>query len=72
FSVAEVFMGHRGRYVKIEDTIKSFRAIVEGKYDDVPEQAFYMTGNIEEVEERAKKLKESPEEKKEATGNAGQ
>ncbi|TET52365.1 MAG: F0F1 ATP synthase subunit beta [Actinomycetota bacterium] len=72
FSVAEVFMGHRGRYVKIEDTIKDFRAIVEGKYDDVPEQAFYMTGNIEEVEERARKLKESPEEKKEATGNAGQ
>lgn len=72
FSVAEAFMGQKGRYVKIGDTIKGFRAIVEGKYDDVPEQAFYMIGNIEEVEERAKKIKESPEEKKEETGNARQ
>lgn len=72
FSVAEAFTGHRGRYVKIWDTIKGFRAIVEGKYDDVPEQAFYMTGNIEEVEEQARKLKGSPVEKKEATSNARQ
>ena len=57
FSVAEQFSGLEGRYVKIEDTVKGFKAIVEGKYDDIPEQAFYMTGAIEEVEERAKKLK---------------
>jgi F-type H+-transporting ATPase subunit beta len=56
FHVAEVFTGRPGKYVKVEDTIKSFKAIVEGQYDDVPEQAFYMTGGIEEVEENAKKL----------------
>ncbi|MEJ2683631.1 MAG: F0F1 ATP synthase subunit beta [Candidatus Sulfobium sp.] len=56
FHVAEVFTGRPGKYVKVEDTIKSFKALVEGKYDDVPEQAFYMTGGIEEVEENAKKL----------------
>ena len=56
FHVAEVFTGRPGKYVKVEDTIKSFKAIVDGKYDDVPEQAFYMTGGIEEVEENAKKL----------------
>jgi F-type H+-transporting ATPase subunit beta len=53
FHVAEVFPG---KYVKVADTIKSFKAIVDGQYDDVPEQAFYMTGGIEEVEENAKKL----------------
>lgn len=56
FHVAEVFTGTPGKYVKVEDTIKGFKAIVEGKYDDVPEQAFYMVGAIEEVEEKAKKL----------------
>jgi F-type H+-transporting ATPase subunit beta len=56
FHVAEVFTGRPGKYVKVEETIKSFKAIVEGQYDDVPEQAFYMTGGIEEVEENAKKL----------------
>ncbi|MCJ7473253.1 MAG: F0F1 ATP synthase subunit beta, partial [Actinobacteria bacterium] len=57
FSVAKQFTGLEGKYVKIEDTIKGFKTIVEGKYDDIPEQAFYMAGTIEEVEERAKKLK---------------
>lgn len=56
FSVAEVFTGRPGKYVKLEDTIKGFKAIVDGQYDDVPEQAFYMVGPIEEVEENARKL----------------
>ena len=56
FHVAEVFTGRPGKYVKVTDTIKSFKEIVDGKYDDIPEQAFYMTGPIEEVEENAKKL----------------
>ena len=53
FSVAEVFTGRPGKYVKLADTIKGFKGIVDGKYDDIPEQAFYMAGAIEEVEERA-------------------
>jgi F-type H+-transporting ATPase subunit beta len=56
FSVAETFTGTPGKYVKIEDTIKGFKAILDGKYDDMPEQAFYMVGPIEEAEEKAKKL----------------
>ena len=56
FHVAEVFTGTPGKYVKIEDTIKGFKAIVEGKYDDMPEQAFYMVGGIEEAEEKARKM----------------
>jgi len=56
FSVAEVFTGRPGKYVKVADTIRGFKAIVEGQYDDVPEQAFYMCGGIEEVEENARKL----------------
>ena len=56
FSVAEVFTGRPGKYVKLEDTIKGFKAIADGQYDDVPEQAFYMVGPIEEAEENARKL----------------
>lgn len=56
FHVAETFTGTPGKYVKLADTIKGFRAIANGEYDDVPEQAFYMMGPIEEVEEKAKKL----------------
>ncbi len=56
FHVAETFTGTPGKYVKLEDTIKGFKAVVEGKYDDLPEQAFYMVGGIEEVEEKARKL----------------
>ncbi|MEF9476300.1 MAG: F0F1 ATP synthase subunit beta [Candidatus Mariimomonas ferrooxydans] len=56
FHVAETFTGTQGKYVKLEDTIKGFKAIADGQYDDVPEQAFYMVGPIEEVEEKAKKL----------------
>ena len=56
FNVAETFTGTPGKYVKLDDTIKGFKAIVAGEYDDVPEQAFYMVGTIEEVEEKASKL----------------
>ena len=55
FFTAEKFTGYRGKYVRIEDTIKGFKAIIEGKYDDLPEQSFYMIGSIEEAEERADK-----------------
>ena len=58
FFVAEQFTGTPGKYVALNDTIKSFKEIVEGKYDDVPEQAFYMVGGIDEVLEKAKKMKE--------------
>ena len=57
FHVAEQFTGFPGRYVKIEDTVRSFREILEGKHDDVPEQAFYMKGTIDEVLEAADKMK---------------
>ncbi|RLA85987.1 MAG: F0F1 ATP synthase subunit beta [Deltaproteobacteria bacterium] len=56
FHVAEQFTGTKGRYVKIEDTIKGFRELVEGKHDHLPEAAFYMVGTIEEAVEKAKKL----------------
>ncbi len=56
FHVAEAFTGTPGKYVKLSDTIKGFKAIVNGEYDDLPEQAFYMVGTIEEVEEKAKKM----------------
>ena len=59
FHVAEQFTGMAGRFVKIEDTVKGFREILEGKHDDVPEQAFYMKGTIEEVLEASQKLKAS-------------
>jgi F-type H+-transporting ATPase subunit beta len=59
FYVAQQFTGLEGRYVKLEDTIRGFKELVEGKYDDVPEQAFYMMGTIEEALERAEKLKEA-------------
>ncbi|HYE24071.1 MAG TPA: F0F1 ATP synthase subunit beta [Clostridia bacterium] len=57
FHVAEQFTGFAGKYVKVEDTVRSFREIAEGKHDDVPEQAFYMKGSIEEVLEAAEKMK---------------
>jgi F-type H+/Na+-transporting ATPase subunit beta len=56
FFVAEQFTGQEGRYVKVEDTIRGFKDIVEGKYDDLPENAFLMVGTIEEAVEKAKKL----------------
>jgi F-type H+/Na+-transporting ATPase subunit beta len=56
FFTAEQFTGRKGKYVKIEDTIRGFKEIVEGKYDSFPEQAFYMTGTLEEVIENAGKM----------------
>lgn len=56
FFVAETFTGMQGRFVKIEDTIQGFKMIIEGKMDDVPEQAFYMVGTIEEVYQKAEQL----------------
>jgi F-type H+-transporting ATPase subunit beta len=56
FFVAEAFTGSPGKYVKLEDTIRGFEQIVEGKYDALPEQAFYMVGTIEEALEKAKTL----------------
>ena len=57
FFVAEQFTGREGRYVKVEDTIRGFKRLVEGELDDIPEQAFYMAGPLEEVQERAEKMK---------------
>jgi F-type H+-transporting ATPase subunit beta len=56
FFVAEQFTGTPGRYVSLSDTIRSFKALVEGEYDDLPEAAFYMVGAIEEAVERAKEI----------------
>jgi F-type H+-transporting ATPase subunit beta len=56
FHVAEVFTGAPGKFVKLKDTVRGFKEIVEGKYDDLPEQAFYMVGTIEEVVAKAEKL----------------
>ena len=56
--MAEQFTGIPGKYVPLEDTVRSFKMIVSGELDDVPEQAFYMAGPIEEVLEQAKALKD--------------
>ena len=58
FFVAEQFTGSRGRYVPLPETIRGFKEILEGKHDDLPEQAFYMVGNIDEVVEKAQRLRE--------------
>jgi F-type H+-transporting ATPase subunit beta len=56
FFVAETFTGAPGKYVELKDTIKGFRDLVDGKYDDIPEQAFYLVGTMEEALEKAKQL----------------
>ncbi len=56
FFVAEVFTGSPGKYVSLKDTIAGFKGIVEGEFDDIPEQAFYMVGSVDEAVEKAKKL----------------
>jgi F-type H+-transporting ATPase subunit beta len=56
FHVAEQFTGFKGKYVKLEDTVRSFKAVVDGNYDHLPEQAFLYVGVIEEVVEKAKSL----------------
>jgi F-type H+-transporting ATPase subunit beta len=59
FHVAEQFTGFKGKYVKLADSIRGFKEICDGKHDDVPEQAFYMQGTIEEVLERAEQMKKA-------------
>ncbi|MGH8744244.1 MAG: F0F1 ATP synthase subunit beta, partial [Burkholderiales bacterium] len=56
FYVAENFTGQKGKFVPLKETIKSFKGIVAGEYDQLPEQAFYMVGTIEEAVEKAKTL----------------
>jgi F-type H+-transporting ATPase subunit beta len=57
FTVAQVFTGTPGKYVSLKDTIKGFQGIVDGEYDHLPEQAFYMVGTIEEAVEKAESMK---------------
>jgi F-type H+-transporting ATPase subunit beta len=57
FFVAAQFTGREGKYVPLSETVRGFKEIVEGKHDDLPEQAFYMVGNIDEVIEQAEKMK---------------
>ncbi|HAX44636.1 MAG TPA: F0F1 ATP synthase subunit beta, partial [Solibacterales bacterium] len=59
FHVAEQFTGFKGKYVKLEDTIRAFKEICDGKHDDIPEQAFYMQGTIEDVLERAEQIRKA-------------
>ncbi|MEJ7710801.1 MAG: hypothetical protein WKF84_13265 [Pyrinomonadaceae bacterium] len=54
--MAAQFTGREGKYVKLEDTIRGFKEIVEGKHDDLPEQAFYLVGTIEEARENATRI----------------
>jgi len=63
FFVAVEFTGTEGRFVKLEDTVKGFKKILDGELDDLPEQAFYMVGTIDEVHEKAEKLKGQKEQK---------
>ncbi|MBF0303836.1 MAG: F0F1 ATP synthase subunit beta, partial [Desulfamplus sp.] len=58
FHVAETFTGMPGKFVKVEDTVRSFKEIIDGKHDDLPEGAFYMVGSIEEAVEKAAKMRE--------------
>jgi F-type H+-transporting ATPase subunit beta len=57
FHVAEQFTGTSGKYVRLEDTIRSFQEVLDGKHDDLPEQAFYLVGGIDDVLARAEELK---------------
>ena len=59
FHVAETFTGAPGKYVEVKDTIAGFKEIIEGRCDDIPEQAFFMMGNLEEVKVRAAELAKS-------------
>ena len=61
FFVAEQFTGEPGKYVKVEDTVRGFKEVVEGKHDDIPERAFYMKGTIDEVVQAARGAREEEE-----------
>ena len=65
FFVAEQFTGLEGKFVELEDTIRSFKEVVEGKHDDLPEQAFYLVGNIDEAVEKARGMSSEEEEESE-------
>jgi F-type H+-transporting ATPase subunit beta len=69
FFVAEQFTGMEGKFVEMEDNIRSFKEIVEGKHDDLPEQAFYMVGDIDEVVEKARGMSGEEEEEEEGSEN---
>ena len=71
FHVAEIFTGIPGAYVKIADTVRSFREIIEGKHDDIPEQAFYLKGGIEDVLAAAEKMKQTASAVPQRTGIKG-
>ncbi len=62
FNVAEAFTGREGKYVALADTIRGFKELVEGKHDDLPEQAFYMCGSIEEAVSNARTMRGQTEE----------
>ena len=57
--VAEQFTGREGRFVPLKETVRGFKEILEGKHDDLPEQAFYMMGGIDEAVENARKMQEA-------------
>jgi len=59
FHVAEQFTGFKGKYVKLADNIRGFKEIAEGKHDEIPEQAFYMQGTIEDVLEKSESMKKA-------------
>jgi len=69
FFVAEQFTGQEGKFVELDETVRSFKEVVEGRHDDLPEQAFYLVGGIDEAVEKAKGL--SDEESDEGTEEAG-
>jgi F-type H+-transporting ATPase subunit beta len=72
FFVAEVFTNSPGKYVSLAETIRGFNGIVNGDYDHIPEQAFYMVGTIEEAVENAKKYQDQPTDGEEAKKAAGE
>ncbi len=72
--VTEVYTGREGKYVPVQETVRGFREILDGKYDNLPEQAFYMVGNIDEVVKQARTISvsgEEREEKEESVGGEG-
>jgi F-type H+-transporting ATPase subunit beta len=68
--VAEVFTGQPGKYVKLEDTIRGFTEILDGKHDELPEQAFYMVGTIEDAMAKAREQSGEPEQADEPEADA--
>jgi F-type H+-transporting ATPase subunit beta len=70
--VAEQFTGQPGKYVKLEDTIKGFQEILDGKHDELPEQAFYMVGTIDEAVEKGRALAGGGEQRREEESESGE